>query len=181
MVYRLNISGWCHWETIFWLCYFKITVITRYRKWSLHVLWNPRAWVYSLKNKGLPLKNFVKSKTGSTRKLSNSYFIWSKILYQNNLKNIASFFTFFKHWRCNKSSVVTPKKISHGSLRKWVSNFTRIVITQVKFWKFYVQDVILLNLTFIFFGSDEKFFWCYYRWFIASLALEKCKKECIML
>ena len=22
------------------------------------------------------------------------------------------------------------------------------------------------------------FFWCYYRWFITSLALEKCKKEC---
>ena len=58
VVYRLNISR-CHWETIFWLPYFKIKVMT----WSLHVLWNPRAWVYSLKNKGLPLKNFVKSKT----------------------------------------------------------------------------------------------------------------------
>ena len=138
VVYRLNISR-CHWETIFWLPYFKITVMTWYRKWSLHVLWNPRAWVYSLKNKGLPLKNFLKSKMESTWKLSNFNSMWTKTLYQNNIiQNIAIFFTFFKHLRCNKSSVVTPKKISHGSLRKWVSNFTRIVITQVKFWKFHV-------------------------------------------
>ena len=34
--------------------------------------------------------------------------------------------------------VITPKKISHGSPRKWMSNFTRIVKTQVKFWKFHV-------------------------------------------
>ena len=39
----------------------------------------------------------------------------------------------------------------------WMSNFTRIVITQVKFWKFHVQDVILWNLTFIFSGFYEKF------------------------
>ena len=90
-----------------------------------------------------------------------------------------SFFTFFKGWRCNKSSVVTPKKISHGSLRKWMSNFTRIVITHLKFWKFHVQDVFPWNLTFIFSGSH--FFWCHYRWFIISSALEKYKKECNML
>ena len=30
--------------------------------------------------------------------------------------------------------------------------------TQVKFWKFLVQDVILWNLTFIFSGSHKKFF-----------------------
>ena len=57
-------------------------------------------------------------KMESTRKLSNFNFQWTKTLYQNNLKNIAFFFTFFKGLRCNKSSVVTPKKISHGSLRK---------------------------------------------------------------
>ena len=51
------------------------------------------------------------------------------------------------HWCLynNKSqwSVVTPKKLSHEIPRKWRSNFTRIVITQVKFWKFHVWDVIL--------------------------------------
>ena len=35
-------------------------------------------------------------KTESIRKLSNYFnFQWTKILYQNNLKNIAFFFTFF--------------------------------------------------------------------------------------
>ena len=108
-------------------------------------------------------------KEESTRKLSNFDFQWTKTLYQNNLKNIAFFFTFFKGLRCNKSSVVTPKKISHGSPRKWMSNFTRIVITQVKFWKFHEWDVILWNLTFRILGLPwEMFFWCYYRWFITS-------------
>ena len=80
-----------------------------------------------------------KLKTESTRKLSNFYFQWGKTLYQNNLTNIAFFFTFFKGLRCNnKSSVVTPKKIFHGRQRKWMSNFRRYVITQVKFWKFHV-------------------------------------------
>ena len=47
--------------------------------------------------------NIVKFKTESTRKLStgNFNFQWTKTLYQNNLKNIAFFFTFFKGLRCN--------------------------------------------------------------------------------
>ena len=69
-------------------------------------------------------------KTKSTTKLSNFYFQWGKTLYQDNLTNIAFFFTFFKGLRCNnKSSVVTPKKIFHGRQRKWMSNFTRYVIS----------------------------------------------------
>ena len=63
--------------------------------------------------------------TESTRTLSNFDFQWTKTLYQNNLKHIAFFLTFFKALRRNKSSVVTPKKISHGSPRKWMSNFTK--------------------------------------------------------
>ena len=35
-------------------------------------------------------------KTESIRKLSNFNFQWAKSLYQNNLKNITFFFTFFK-------------------------------------------------------------------------------------
>ena len=34
--------------------------------------------------------------------------------------------------------VIIPKKISHWSLRKGMSNFTRIEKTQIKFWKFHV-------------------------------------------
>ena len=35
-------------------------------------------------------------KTESITKLSNFNFYWTKILYQDNLKNIAFLFTFFK-------------------------------------------------------------------------------------
>ena len=42
------------------------------------------------------LDPLVKIKTESTRKFSNFNFQWTKTLYQNNLKNIAFFFTFFK-------------------------------------------------------------------------------------
>ena len=37
----------------------------------------------------------------STRKLSNFNSQGTKTLYQNNLKNIAFFFTFFKGYRYN--------------------------------------------------------------------------------
>ena len=40
-------------------------------------------------------------KTESIRKLSNFNFQWTKTLYQENLKNMAFFFTFFKDYRCN--------------------------------------------------------------------------------
>ena len=103
----------------------------------------------------------LKKNFESTRILTNFDFQRTKILYHNNLKHVAFFLTFFKGWRCNKSSVVTPKKISYESPRKWMSYFTRIVITHL-FWKFHVIP-------------------CHYRWFITSLALEKCKKECNML
>ena len=54
--------------------------------------------------------------TASTRTLSNYFnFQWTKVLYQNNLKHIAFFPTFFKGYRCNKSSVVAPKKFLLGA------------------------------------------------------------------
>ena len=40
-------------------------------------------------------------KTESIRKLSNFNFQWTKTMYQNNLNNIAFFFTFFKDYRYN--------------------------------------------------------------------------------
>ena len=42
------------------------------------------------------IKNSIYIKTESIRKLSNFNFQWTKTLYQNNLKNIAFFFTFVK-------------------------------------------------------------------------------------
>ena len=40
-------------------------------------------------------------KTESIWKLSNINFQWTKTLYQNNVNNTASFFTFFKGYRYN--------------------------------------------------------------------------------
>ena len=40
-------------------------------------------------------------KTESIRKLSNFNFQWTKTMYQNNLNNIAFFFTFFKDYKYN--------------------------------------------------------------------------------
>ena len=52
------------------------------------------------------------------RKLSNFNFQCTKTLYQNNLKHVAFFFTFFESYGCNLLSVITPKTISYGSPRK---------------------------------------------------------------
>ena len=61
---------------------------------------------------------YVELKMESIRKLSNFNFHWTKTMYQNNLNNTAFFFTFFKAYRYNLLSVITPKTISHGSPRK---------------------------------------------------------------
>ena len=50
---------------------------------------------------GPPVAGWYSVKTESIRKLSNFNFQWTKTLYQNNLNNIAFFFTFFKGYRCN--------------------------------------------------------------------------------
>ena len=101
-------------------------------------------------------------KTESTKKLSNFNFQWTKTSYQNNLKHnyfIAFFFTFFKGYKdviiviCN----LTPKKFSYGSLRKWMSNFTKShLVTHAIFRILTVFSQFLWNLTLIFSDSHEK-------------------------
>ena len=101
-------------------------------------------------------------KMESTKKLSNFNFQWTKTSYQNNLKHnycIAFFFTFFKGDKdviiviCN----LTPKKFSYGSLRKWMSNFTKLhLVTHAIFRILTVFSQFLWNLTFIFSDSHEK-------------------------
>ena len=49
-------------------------------------------------------------KMESIRKLSNFNFQWTKTLHQKNFKHIASFFTLFKGYSCNKLYEITPKK-----------------------------------------------------------------------
>ena len=46
----------------------------------------------------------------SIRKLSNFNFQRTKTLHQKNFKYIASFFTLFKGYSCNKLYQITPKK-----------------------------------------------------------------------
>ena len=50
--------------------------------------------------KGEILRLF-KFKKESIRKSSNFNFQWTKTLHQNNFKNIAFFFTFFKGYKYN--------------------------------------------------------------------------------
>ena len=79
---------------------------------------------YSVENVlhySIPVSNHLLNKafkTESIRKLSKFNFQWTKILYQNNLKHIAFFFTFFESYGCKLLSVITPKTISYRSPRK---------------------------------------------------------------
>ena len=47
------------------------------------------------------LLRLFKFKKESIRKSSNFNFQWTKTLHQNNFKNIAFFFTFFKGYKYN--------------------------------------------------------------------------------
>ena len=59
---------------------------------------------------------------------------------------------------------------------------TQNYILHTKFLEFYLYNHNSCEIWhFIFPNFHEKFFWCYHRWFITSLALEKCKKECNIL
>ena len=86
----------------------------------------------------------VKIKMESTRKLSNFNFLQTKTSFQNNLKNIAFFFTFFNgnrcNYRCDQLSVIS-----------------RIVKTRGKLRKFHYARWHFVKLTFIFWGSHKKF------------------------
>ena len=59
-----------------------------------------------------------------------------------------------------------------------MSNFPRIVKTQVKFWKLHVLDVILWHLRFIFSGSHRKFSLVLLQLTNYIFSPWRCKKEC---
>ena len=69
------------------------------RLWKIREIKDPRITILAKSNN--PYKKKIKNthkniKTEFTRILSNFDFQWTKILYQNNLKHIAFFLTFFK-------------------------------------------------------------------------------------
>ena len=74
-------------------------------------------------------KGKTQVKTESITKLNNFTFQWTKALYQNNLKHIAFFFTFFEGYKCNKLYEIIKKKNGfYGSSRNQASkasNFTK--------------------------------------------------------
>ena len=55
-------------------------------------------------------------------------------------------------------------------------------ILHMKFLEFYLYNHNCCEIQHLFsWTSMKNFLWCYYRWFITSSALEKCKKECNVL
>ena len=88
---------------------------------------------------------------------SNFHFCWTKPLYQNDLKHIVFFLTFFIFWEPEKMNV----KVHKLHLTRNFQTFSCVLTILVKF--------------------DIHFLWCYYRWLFTSLSLAKCKKECSIL
>ena len=118
-------------------------------------------------------------KTETTSTLSNFDFQWTKILYQNNLKHIAFLHTLFKGYRCNKSSVVTPKKSLTGA-RENECQISRNYILHMKFSESYLCNHNSCEIWHSFSRTSMRnFLWCYYRWFITSYALDNFKKNTI--
>ena len=79
--------------------------------------------------------------------------------------------------------MITRKKISCGNPRKWMSNFTKRHLLLEFFGIFsafngYTHRYIH-NSREIWYSFSRtplrNFLWCYYRWLITSLALQKCK------
>ena len=72
------------------------------------------------------------------------------------------------------------QKNCHGSPRKWKSNFTQFPFYM---WNVEILPVYYHNSCEIWHlfsqTSMRNFLWCYYRWFITSLALENVKKNAI--
>ena len=64
------------------------------------------------------LSIFIQFTKESIRELRNFNFQWAKTLYQISFNNIAFFYTFFRGYRYNLLSEITPMTISHGSRRK---------------------------------------------------------------
>ena len=141
---RLRVKGW---KQRFWIRWCRTSLLLALRMLFCSV---PSVFICTGQNK----KEF---KTESIRKLSNFNFQWTKILYQNDLKKIAFFFTFFKGLRCNKSSVVTPKENFSWRSEKINVKFHKITSYTWNFRILPVFSQFLWNLTFIFSDSHEKF------------------------
>ena len=82
----------------------KCLPVFRPKRTKNHTLWSGMIWpIWGSTPPPPPTWHYrwEKLMKESVRKLSNFNFQWTKTLCQNNLKNIALFFTFFKGCRCN--------------------------------------------------------------------------------
>ena len=69
----------------------------------------------------------------------------------------------------------SKERLSPG---KWMSNLTKLHLTHENFQKFYQYNHNSYEICLLFSRTSKRnFLWCYYRWFIISLALENVKKK----
>ena len=99
--------------------------------------------------------NFFKSRL--TRNPTGN---WEIVIFNCN---IAFFFTFFKGYRCNKLSVITPKRVSNGSPEN-KCQISQNDVLHMKFSQFYLcfhnsSEIWYLSSQDPMRGSR----WCYYR------------------
>ena len=102
-------------------------------------------------------KGKTQVKTESITKLNNFTFQWTKALYQNNLKHIAFFFTFFEGYKCNKLYEIILKKTVFMGAQE--NKLPKLQILQNEILHMTILPVFsqfLWNLTFISSGSDQK-------------------------
>ena len=99
----------------------------------------------------------------------------SKTLYQNDFKHLAFFSTLSEGYKCNRLCEITPKE---RFLREPVkTNFKLIQTSQNEI--FYLRFLSSCEIWNLFSWAPlRNCLWCYYRWLITSIALEKCKREC---
>ena len=102
----------------------------------------------------IPLETCWEIKTESTRKLSTFNSQWTKTLYQNNLKNIATFFLHFS--RCLVFCTNTKDYFSWEPEKMNVKFYKNCKNTG-KILKISCVRCHLWNLTFIFWVSHKRF------------------------
>jgi len=74
---------------------------------------------------------------------------------------------------------ITPKERFLREPVKQTSNWFKLHKMKSYAWRFYLRFLNSCEIWNIFSRAPiRNCLWCYYRWLITSIALEKCKKEC---
>ena len=108
----------------------------------------------------------------------NFNFHWTKFSYQNNLNNIAFFFTFFKGYRCNKYYQLSALM----RVQENICQISQNDILHMKFSEFYLcfqnsYEIWYFDFCWV---PMRNSLCCYYRQII-SIALENIYKKNVIL